>query len=201
MIKDVAVRGVDNLYKYFNNVINIAKELIKSRIMKGNIVVDATVGNGYDTLFLAELVGAGGRVYGFDIQDSAIKKTRFKLIENHLDERVYLIKDSHENIDKYIREKVDLIIFNLGYLPGGNHEIVTKGETTILALEKSLELLKKNGLLLVTTYVGHNEGRTEDKYVREYFSNLNQKKFNVLKFDFINQINNPPILYGVEKNN
>lgn len=201
MIKDVAVRGVDNLYKYFNNVINIAKELIKSRIMKGNIVVDATVGNGYDTLFLAELVGAGGRVYGFDIQDSAIKKTRFKLIENHLDERVYLIKDSHENIDKYIREKVDLIIFNLGYLPGGNHEIVTKGETTIVALEKSLELLKKNGLLLVTTYVGHNEGRTEDKYVREYFSNLNQKKFNVLKFDFINQINNPPILYGVEKNN
>lgn len=189
------------MYKYFNNVINIAKELIKSRIMKGNIVVDATVGNGYDTLFLAELVGAGGRVYGFDIQDSAIKKTRFKLIENHLDERVYLIKDSHENIDKYIREKVDLIIFNLGYLPGGNHEIVTKGETTILALEKSLELLKKNGLLLVTTYVGHNEGRTEDKYVREYFSNLNQKKFNVLKFDFINQINNPPILYGVEKNN
>lgn len=189
------------MYIYFNNATNIAKELIKKKVIKGSIVVDATVGNGYDTLLLAELIGEEGKVYGFDIQQSAINNTKQKLIKNNLNERVYLIKDSHENIDKHIVSKVDLVVFNLGYLPGGNHDIVTKAETTIIAIAKSLELLKKNGLLLVTTYVGHNEGKTEDKYINEYFSHLDQKKFNVLKFEFINQINNPPLLYGVEKNN
>lgn len=197
----VAVRGADNMYKYFNNATSIAKELIKKKVFNGSIVVDATVGNGNDTLLLAELIGKEGKAYGFDIQQSAINKTKQKLIENNLSERVYLIKDGHENIDKHIENKVDLVVFNLGYLPGGNHDIVTKAETTIIALEKSLELLKKNGLLLVTTYLGHNEGKTEDKYINEYFSRLDQKKFNVLKFGFINQINNPPLLYGVEKNN
>ncbi|SDY86241.1 Putative rRNA methylase [Proteiniborus ethanoligenes] len=189
------------MYKYFNNVTKIAKELMVKTVQKGNIVVDATVGNGHDTLLLANLVGGNGKVYGFDIQDSAIENTRLKLVQNHVYERVILIKDSHESMDKYILEKVDFIIFNLGYLPGGNHEINTKAETTIAALEKSLELLKENGLLLVTTYPGHRDGKIEDEYIKKTFSRLDQKKFNILKFEFINQINNPPILYGVEKNN
>lgn len=189
------------MYEYFNNVINIAKELMKKKVKKGDIVIDATIGNGNDTLLLAKLVGDNGKVYGFDIQDLAIKNTRLKLIENKINERVVLIKDSHEKIDYYVAENIDLIIFNLGYLPGGNHEISTKAETTIIALEKSLKLLKENGLLLVTTYIGHNEGKIEDANVIKYFSNLDQKKFNVLKFEFINQVNNPPILYGVEKTN
>jgi putative rRNA methylase len=104
-------------------------------------------------------------------------------------------------MDEYVCEKIDLIIFNLGYLPGGNHSIVTKYDTTLLALEKSLELLKDNALLLVTTYVGHSEGQVENEYILSYISGLDQKKFSVLKFEFMNQINNPPILYGVEKNN
>jgi len=188
------------MYKYLNNVINIGKEVLKNKVAKGNIVIDATVGNGNDTILLAELVGEEGKVYGFDIQKEAINITKLKLIEKDLIERVYLINDGHENIDKYINEKVDLIIFNLGYLPGGNHEIVTKEETTISALEKSLNLLKENGLLLVTTYLGHNEGKKEDTRIKLYFSSLDQKKFNVLKFEFINQINYPPVLYCVEKN-
>ncbi len=189
------------MYNYFNNVLGIAKDIMKKRITRGNVVVDATIGNGYDTLLLAELVGAEGKVYGFDIQKSAINKTKLKLIENNLIDRVCIFKDGHENIDKHVMVKVDLIVFNLGYLPGGDHDIVTKVETTIIALEKSLELLNENGLLLVTSYVGHNEGKTEDECIKEYFSCLDQKMFNVLKFEFINQINNPPILYCVEKNN
>ncbi|WIV10962.1 class I SAM-dependent methyltransferase [Proteiniborus sp. MB09-C3] len=188
------------MYKYFNNVVSIAKALMIKRISKGNIVVDATVGNGNDTLLLAQLVGEEGKVYGFDIQESAINNTNLKLIENNFNESVYLIKDSHENIDQYVVDKADLIVFNLGYLPGGSHDIVTKAETTVIALEKSLDLLKENGLLLVTTYVGHNEGKTEDRQINKYFSVIDQKKFNVLKFEFINQINYPPVLYCVEKN-
>ncbi len=188
------------MYKYINNVTNIAKEIMVKKIKLGNVVVDATVGNGHDTILLAELVGQEGKVYGFDIQETAINNTNQKIAENSLTERVYLIKDSHENIDQYISELVDLVIFNLGYLPGGSHDIVTKAESTVIALEKSLELLKDNGMLLITTYVGHNEGKIEDKRIKEYLLSLNQKKFNVLKYEFINQINNPPILYCVEKN-
>lgn len=188
------------MYKYVNNVISITREIMLEKVKIGNVVVDATAGNGHDTLLLAKLVGQEGKVYGFDIQESAIKNTNQKLIENKLAERVYLIQDSHENIDKYIDERTDLVIFNLGYLPGGNHSIVTKAKSTTIAIEKSLNLLKENGLLVITAYVGHEEGKTEEKYVKEYLSNLDQKEFNVLKFEFINQINNPPILYCVEKN-
>lgn len=195
----VPAKGADILYKHINNVVSIAKELMMKKVSKGDLVVDATVGNGHDTLLLAQLVGQEGKVYGFDIQECAINNTNQKIIENNLTNRVYLIKDSHENIDQYITEKVDLIIFNLGYLPGGDHEIVTKAETTLIAIEKSLHLLKENGLLLVTTYIGHDEGKTEDKYIKDYLSDLNQKQFNVLKFEFVNQINYPPILYCVEK--
>lgn len=196
----VPVEGADRMYKYFNNVVNIARDIMINKIRFGNIVVDATVGNGHDTLLLAKLVGQEGKVYGFDIQESAIKKTSQKLYENNLAERVYLIKDSHENIDKYIAERADLVVFNLGYLPGGNHEVVTKVGSTAIAIKKSLELLTENGLLLIVTYLGHNEGKVENKYIKEYLSSLNQKEVNVIKFEFINQINNPPILYCVEKN-
>lgn len=196
----VPAKGADILYKHINNVVSIAKELMMKKVLSSDLVVDATVGNGHDTLLLAQLVGQEGKVYGFDIQEDAINNASQKIIENNLTKRVCLIKDSHENIDQYIKEKVDLIIFNLGYLPGGDHCIVTKAESTLTAIEKSLHLLKENGLLLVITYIGHNEGKTEDKLIKKYFSELNQKKYNVLKFEFINQINYPPILYCVEKN-
>src|SRR5690606_15386726 len=136
---------------------NIARDIMIRNVKSGNIAIDATVGNGNDTILLASLVGQEGKVYGFDIQESAILKTKIKLFENNLAERVYLIRDSHENIDKYVTERADLIVFNLGYLPGGNHEKVTKVESTAKAVKKSLELLKENGLLLITTYLGHSE--------------------------------------------
>ncbi len=195
----VPVKGADKLYKHINNVVSIAKELMISKVFKGDLVVDATVGNGHDTLLLAQLVGEEGKVYGFDIQNSALNNTNQKIVENNLSDRVYLIKDSHENIDKYFDSKIDFISFNLGYLPGGDHNIVTKAKTTIIAIEKSLNLLKENGLLLITTYIGHNEGKTEDMNIKKYLTNLSQKQFNVLKFEFINQANYPPVLYCVEK--
>lgn len=196
----VHVERVDTMYKSINNVVNIARDIMIRNVKSGNIAIDATVGNGNDTILLASLVGQEGKVYGFDIQESAILKTKIKLFENNLAERVYLIRDSHENIDKYVTERADLIVFNLGYLPGGNHEKVTKVESTAKAVKKSLELLKENGLLLITTYLGHSEGKVEDNYIKEYLSSQSQKEVNVLKFEFINQINNPPILYCVEKN-
>lgn len=186
-------------FKYFINQIEIAKRIMSYYVSEGDTVVDCTVGQGNDTLFLAKLVGTAGKVYGFDIQSIAIDWTKNKLIEENLTENIILINDGHENIDKYIDEKIDFIIYNLGYLPRGNKEIKTNAVTTLKSVEKSLNLLNNNGLLLITCYTGHEGGLLEKETVEIFFKNLNQKKYNVLEFNFINQKNNPPILYGIEK--
>ncbi|KPU28122.1 SAM-dependent methyltransferase [Caloranaerobacter sp. TR13] len=186
--------------KYFTKATDIAKRIVEERVKEGDIVIDATIGNGYDTVFLAKLVGKTGKVYGFDIQSKAIENTKAKLIESTLTERVILIKDSHENIDRYVKEKIDLVIFNLGYLPGGDHEITTKPNSTIKALKKSLDILKENGIIVLVIYHGHEMGKIEKNIIEQYVRELNQKKYTVIKFEFINQINNPPLIIAIEKN-
>ncbi|NLW22466.1 MAG: methyltransferase domain-containing protein [Tissierellia bacterium] len=186
-------------FKHFINPVATAKKIMSHCIKEGNIVLDCTVGNGNDTLLLARLVGQTGKVYGFDIQSIAIQITEEKLIKEGLDKRVILINDSHENIDQYISEKLHLIIYNLGYLPGGDKRIKTSAVTTINSIRKALTLLDRNGLLLVTCYRGHEGGEEESKAVREMLQSLNQREYNVLEFNFLNHINKPPILYGIEK--
>jgi len=187
------------MFKYFTNATTMAKAIIKRKIKNGDVAIDATVGNGHDTAFLAELVGEKGKVYGFDIQKQAINITKNLLLLKELNERVNLINDNHAHMDRYIKDKVDMIVFNLGYLPKGDHEIVTKSVTTIIALKKSIDLLKHNGIILITAYPGHEEGKKEKEEIEFFISQLNQKEFSVLKFEFLNQINSPPILYGIEK--
>lgn len=195
-----AIEGVKYMHEhFFSKTIGITKSIIQSKIKEGNVAIDATVGNGHDTILLAQMVGISGKVYGFDIQTSAINNTKSKILDNHLIDRVELIQDSHANIDKYISRPIDIVVFNLGYLPGSDHSIITQAESTITAIDKSLRLLKKKGILLITSYVGHLEGATEGSAVESFLTSLNQKDFNVIKFQFINQINNPPLVYGVEK--
>lgn len=186
-------------YKAIINTGSIVKNIMETHIKEGFKVLDCTVGNGNDTAYLAGLVGDSGLVYGFDIQDIAIESTTNLLNSLNLNHRVKLIKDSHENIDKYIDKKLDFIIYNLGYLPKGNKEIKTNKDSTIISLKKALLLLNPNGILLLTVYVGHDGGIDEKEGIERLLSTLNQKEFNVLKFDFINQTNCPPILYGIEK--
>ena len=128
-------------FRYFINPVETVKKIMSHYIKEGQIAVDATVGNGWDTLLLAELVGDGGRVYGFDIQGLAIEITQEKLLANNLDDRVVLINDGHENVDKYIDEEVNFVVYNLGYLPGGDKDIKTNTITTLESVEKMLGLL------------------------------------------------------------
>lgn len=186
-------------YKEIINTANIVKSIMESHIKDGYKALDCTVGNGKDTALLAQLVGDKGLVYGFDIQDIAIDSTRMLLDSLNLNHNVNLIKDSHENIDKYIHEKLDFIIYNLGYLPKGDKEIKTNKDSTIISLKKALHLLKNNGVMLITVYVGHDGGMEEKEAIEKLLSTLNQKQYNVLKYDFINQLNYPPVLYGIEK--
>ena len=186
-------------FKHFVNAVDLAKKIIYYHVKRGDTVVDCTVGNGNDTILLARLVGEKGKVYGFDIQSIALNITKDKLLKENLEKRVVLLNSGHENIDNYISEGVDFIIYNLGYLPGGDKKIKTEADTTLLSVKKSLSLLKQNALLLITCYPGHDGGNLEKEGIKNFLNTLSQKEYNVLEFNFINQKNNPPILYGVEK--
>lgn len=176
----------------------IVDEVIEKVEIKYNVAIDATMGKGNDTIKLAKKLGSDGIVYSFDIQDIAICNTKNKLKELNIN-NVELIKDSHENLSEYIKEKADLIIFNLGYLPGFDKNIKTKASSTEIGIKKSLEILGLGGILIITLYTGH-EGSLEEKFaIEKLFKNISQKEYAMQKIEFFNQINNPPIVYLIEK--
>ena len=185
--------------KYLTKVTDLNKVLLEDVINEGDVVIDATMGNGYDTKYLAEKVGSTGTVYSFDIQEEAIKSTKKKLEKAELLDRCNLILDGHENVDIYVSEEVSCILFNLGYLPRAKHQIITKPATTLEAIRKCLKLLKPHGVISIAIYTGHEGGMDECNAVFDYISNLDQTEFNVLNCNFVNQINNPPRLVLIEK--
>ena len=185
--------------KYINKITEVNKIFLDKIVQKGDIVIDATMGNGYDTIYLGNLVGENGKVYAFDVQEEAIKSTKKKVERDNMTDRVELILDGHQNLDKYVKEEVSCVVFNLGYLPRAKHVVITKPDTTLEAIKKSLKLLKPNGIRSIAAYRGHEGGLEEKNYICEYLDNLNQNEFNVLHMQFTNQINNPPQLILIEK--
>ena len=185
--------------KYINKITEVNKIFLDKIVQKGDVVIDATMGNGYDTIYLGNLVGENGKVYAFDVQEEAIKSTKKKVERDNMTDRVELILDGHQNLDKYVKEEVSCVVFNLGYLPRAKHVVITKPDTTLEAIKKSLKLLKPNGIISIAAYIGHEGGLEEKNYICEYLDNLNQNEFNVLHMQFTNQINNPPQLILIEK--
>ncbi len=173
--------------------------LLKEHIDEGDNVIDATVGNGYDTVFLANLVGETGQVTSFDIQRDAIENTRVRLVNNSIIGRVRLIEDGHQNIDKYIEEKIDGIVFNLGYLPGANKDITTEKRTTIIAVEKGCKYLKVGGIVVLVIYTGHPGGQEELSGILDFADGLDKQKYNILRYNFINQATSPQVLAIIKR--
>lgn len=161
------------------------------------VFVDCTMGNGNDTLFMSKLIGDRGKVVAFDIQETAIESTRRLLADNKVDNAA-LIKDGHQNIDSYISE-ADLVMFNLGYLPKGDHALITKPDTTLTAIKKSVEMLNKGGLISIISYYGHDGGKAEKDAVDTYVSSLDSKVFEVIQINKVNRPNNPPIVTFIKK--
>jgi tRNA G37 N-methylase Trm5 len=183
----------------FLNAVEFSHYLLEKTVEMGDVVLDATAGNGHDSKFLAELAGGEGKVYSFDIQQEALDRTADLFKKNSLAAQIELIYSNHTEIDKYIEEDLDAIIFNLGYLPGGNKKIITKSESTITALKKSLELLKVKGIVILVVYSGHEGGKEERKALLNYSSNLDYKKYNVLNYKFLNQPGPPPEIIAIIK--
>ncbi|HZX21671.1 MAG TPA: class I SAM-dependent methyltransferase [Clostridia bacterium] len=174
--------------------------VLKGRINKNDVVIDATMGNGNDTLFLARLVGPEGSVFAFDIQQTALDRTLKKLVDNELNgHNIRLINDSHENIENYPIGTIDAAMFNLGYLPQGDRSIVTRPGSTIKGIKSVLKLLKHRGIMSIIIYYGHEGGMGEKQQVLDFIKGLPNKDFVVMNCCYTNQSNDPPIIIFIEK--
>ena len=177
----------------------LAREVLTRALRPGDRVIDATMGNGYDTLFLCEAVGPEGRVYVFDIQAQAVETTRARLRESGMADRAELILAGHQEMDRYVTEPVRAVVFNLGWLPGGDHAVTTRRETTREAVQKALALLWPLGFLVLCAYPGHPEGAVELRELTELFSALPNRRFNVLHQRFLNAAPGAPECFVIQK--
>ena len=172
----------------------MAHDFLAQVITQEDIVVDATMGNGHDTLFLAKLAK---QVYSFDIQKQALEKTSQRLQEAGLT-NVELLLQGHETVDQFVRE-VKAAIFNLGYLPSADKSIITQPQTTLEALDKLCHMLVKGGRIAIMIYYGHEGGDIEKDAVMDFVSQLPQQEYTATIYRTLNQINNPPFLVMIEK--
>ena len=175
-------------------------EIIRSQAEREGFYIDATMGKGNDTKLLCELAKDQGRILAFDIQKEALEETEKMLNGYEIgrkmyeDGRIQLILDGHEHMEMYAKsETADVICFNFGYLPGGDHNLATKADTSVKAIEKGLELLKKGGVMALCIYSGGDTGFEEKNRILEYLKKLNSRKYVVIVNSYYNRENNPPI--------
>ncbi|MEM9398571.1 MAG: class I SAM-dependent methyltransferase [Verrucomicrobiota bacterium] len=158
----------------------IAQEKVKQHLLTGSIAIDATAGNGHDTLFLAKQVSGQGHVYAFDIQQQAIDNTSL-LLQRHKLSHVTLIKTNHADMKEHLapkhRTNVRGVMFNLGYLPSGDKSLITAAESTLPALDTSLQLLHPEGMLSIMIYPDHPGGKEEKAAVFEWTRHLDKKNY------------------------
>ncbi|MEI6714476.1 MAG: class I SAM-dependent methyltransferase [Verrucomicrobiota bacterium] len=167
-------------------------------------LIDATAGNGHDALFLSQFILPDGHLYLFDIQEVAIQTTRSLLLSNEIPaSNTSLFQCSHtelkERIPSNLHGAIDAVVFNLGYLPGQDKTLTTLSDSTLAALESSLELLKPGGILSVITYPGHATGAEEALCVTNWMKSLPSSAFEVQRLQALNRLAPPPELWIVKK--
>ena len=179
--------------------VEMAKLFVKNHISPGDICIDATCGNGADTLFLSQSVGSCGKVLSFEIQGDILSKTSEYLAGETDCTNIRFINMSHVHMDEFAEaESISCIMFNLGWLPGGNHSIRTKTQTTLSALEKSLDLIKPGGIISICLYCGKEMGYDEKNAVLDFAENLG-KAYDVIYIDYLNKLDPPTNLFIVKK--
>ena len=165
----------------------LAHTRVAESLSPGAAVVDATVGNGHDTLFLAQRVGTRGHVYGFDIQAAAIESTRRRLSACADCAPCHLVLADHANMADHLPAALfgntAAVMFNLGYLPGGEKAIITSTTSTLPALDTALTLLSDKGTLSVIVYSGHAGGKEEAGAVMAWSLGLAHDRFTVERVD------------------
>lgn len=181
----------------FLRITDVAHQLLAARIERGDMVVDATAGNGHDTLFLAEKVGDEGTVHAYDIQEQALTNTEQRLDEHGLTHRVVFHLQSHTEIAR-LEEPIQAAVFNLGYLPGSDKQIITQPDSTCEAVEAARSLLREGGIIVIVIYPGHEGGAEEAEAVEQYAKKLPPSQYVVLKYAYINR-EGAPYIVAIEK--
>lgn len=167
-------------------LLDIAKQFLnQANIPENGVLADFTMGNGHDTLYLCSLVPSG-KVYAFDVQKEAVENTKKRLDDAGVTAHAELILDSHANAAEYISEKIDAGMFNLGYRPGGDKTVHTMRESTVTAVKNAVEMLKKGGILVISVYPGHEEGRIEGEMLLKMLSEYDKKYYCVSHFHLVN---------------
>lgn len=181
------------------NALDAVRKAVLEHLPAGGYAIDATAGRGGDTVFLARTVGETGRVLAFDIQKEAVESTRARLkAEGLTNARVVLA--SHADMADYAEpESVDCILFNLGYLPGGDHSVYTRADSTCRAITAGLGLLRRGGLMCVTVYSGGANGYDERDALLPFLASLDDSRYQVLVLSFHNWKKDPPLPVFVTK--
>lgn len=181
----------------------LVQDILRPRIPPGATLVDATAGNGNDTIFLARCAGANGRVYAFDLQRIAIERTEGRLRQEGLLARVRLINENHRDMAQHLEETaaghVRAVMFNLGYLPDGDHRITTRSGDTLAALAVTLSLLCVGGLLAVVCYRGHPGGDEEAADVEAWSRELPGAEYEVVEIRPHNRLKSAPFALIIRK--
>ena len=182
----------------FRSARHWAAALIEPALYPGARAIDATMGNGQDTLWLCGQVGETGRVYAFDVQQEAVERTRARLEAAGMADRAELFHLGHQHMSTVVQEPVDVVMFNLGWLPGAAHGVTTLTETTLQAVDVALSLLKPEGLLTICVYPGHEEGMRELIALHDWAAALDERRYDAMLRCYLNQPNDPPQLIAIK---
>lgn len=186
-----------------NHAVKFQHLFWQDQLKEAHVIVDATAGNGHDLLYMATHCAPGASLWGFDIQNDALQNSKDLLNKecHRADITISLVQGSHDDLleqTPWPQQGIDLLIFNLGYLPGGNHDCMTRSDTTVKALETGLSKLSAHGLITVVAYPGTAEGQAEMEAVEAYLQTIPQKQYDVSTWQPLNQANHPPILFLIK---
>lgn len=177
----------------------VVRRFLEEVVAPGDLVIDATAGNGHDTEFLAGRVGQSGRVLAFDVQAEAIIAARARVAAAGWGSRVEFFEESHVCIaERAAPGTVAAVIFNLGYLPGHAHDLTTTAEITLQALAAAASVLRPGGALAAICYPGHPEGARETTAVGEWFAGRAADGWQVVRYGALGTRRPAPVLlFGV----
>ena len=178
----------------------LAADYLRRALRPGDTAVDATLGNGGDTLALCELVGETGRVIGFDVQETALERTRERLEQAGMLGRAQLLLCGHKRMREHVHEAPQAVVFNLGWLPGAAHAVTTRTETTLAAVTAAAELVAPGGIVTVCIYPGHEEGARERDALLAWARELDERSYDVMLRAYLNQSGDPPLMIAIKKN-
>lgn len=181
-----------------NNVVEIAQIYMRLSIKKGATVLDATCGNGYDTVLLSDLTGISGKVLAFDVQQVAISRTEERLKKNNCCDNVRLICDSHEHLADYT-DSISFAVFNLGYLPNSDKSVTTKACATLRAVKTAISILTPGGLIVICCYLGHPGGAEEYESLVAELNHYDCDRYNIVLLKHLIRHEDAPRIILIEK--